>query len=570
MKLHLPKLLCVAVMGAIALPTMGADTTYPYVQENEDGSYYMNVGFSTPGSNEESIVSYTPENGTLTVKDNDKVGAFKNNILDVDQMVTSYPDTSSTNENEYSYSNTLKINGDLEIKGTGKVILGGQPGSNVYTGIIANTVTIDKTAEGTSSSPNLDATRAHIGSLIVNGGYVQMHTNEYSGNSFIGNEVGGTTFGGLKQVVITNKLEVNGGTVVIGRADGSVNTSHYMTALGDRSDGSAYAGQMQVSSMSEGIIQSGGDLTIKGQTIAQSGLTINQTGGNMSIVNGSRLRLEGTDLTKITQNGKNADTTMTIGQIVYSSILSKSRNVGIEQLGLGTINLTNGVTYTSTTASTITQSGGGKINLSGDFSSAVFDITQSKGTINLNNGATMQSNKLALDSNALLNIAGSLTLNEGGTFEIAVNSAHDAAISIEATGSLVATAQALSLSLHEAVVSDMMDTVESATESGLLTYTIDLISSTDKSKLDTLLGQLTWEWEGLPQTAALAADTLTTVVTYDYIDSGLVVNDMGDGTYMLQAATNWNVEVTEQIPEPATATLGLLALAGLAARRRRR
>ena len=254
----------------------------------------------------------------------------------------------------------------------------------------------------------------------------------------------------------------------------------------------------------------------------------------------------------------------------YSSS-SKNAQLHLSQTGAGTIKISNGVQFTTASGknSTISQTGGGTINLSGDFSSAVFDITQSKGTINLNNGATMQSNKLALDSNALLNIAGTLTLNEGGTFEIAVNSAHDAAISIEATGSLVATAQTLSLSLNEAVVSDMMDTVESATESGLLTYTIDLISSTDKSKLDTLLGQLTWAWEGLPQTAALAADTLTTVVTYDYIDSGLVVNDMGDGTYMLQAATNWNVEVTEQVPEPATATLGLLALAGLAARRRR-
>ena len=565
MKLHLPKILCMAVMGAIALPTMGADTTYPYVQENEDGSYYMNVGFSpVDGTTDMWIKDYTPTDGTLSVGKNDLIGAFvasEDGTLQKENLHTSFANGMGNSSN---VSNTLRVKGDVNISYNGKIQLGGQSHSNVYTGLIANNVTIDSTATGSGEAvgsyypnANLFATRVYLDTLTVNGGAAVIHADQYGGNSFIGSADGGTSLGALKMAVVNSSIKVTGdGYLSIGRG---YNNNFYVTGLG-----SGFMGGNKAIS----ITQEGGTLKLVGRTLATGGMNVTQDKGVMSIANGYVLSMSGNTSKRntITQSDKSlVETSLTIGQITGSTT-----GFDIKQDGAGTINLTNGVTYTSKTASTITQSGGGKINLSGNFSSTVFDITQSKGTINLNNGATMQSNKLALDTNALLNIAGSLTLNEGGTFEIDVNSAHDAAINIGATGSLVATKQALSLSLNEAVVSDMMDTVESATESGLLTYTIDLISSTDISKLNTLSDTLTWKWEGLPQTAALAADTTTTVTSYEYIGSDLVVNQMDDGTYMLQAAITWDVTAEEQIPEPATATLSLLALAGLAARRRRR
>ena len=330
------------------------------------------------------------------------------------------------------------------------------------------------------------------------------------------------------------------------------------------------------------INQTDGTIKIAGQTRLNSGVSITQSGGTFdtpTTVNGQLAFELGSGSYTINQiNPESGEAPekqpeLTIRRLAAASTtkldITQTADKGLINLTAGT-NVA-GIVFKLGDTSTLKQDTvTGVINLNGDFSGATYNVEQSgSGTININSDCKFVANELSVGGDAKLNIAGSLILNEGGTFEIAVNSAHDAAISIEATGSLAATKQALSLSMDDVVVSDMIGTLTAATESCKMTYTIDLISSTDKGKLETLLRQLTWEWEELPQTAALAADTLTTVVTYDYIDSKLIVNDMGDGTYMLQAATNWDVTAAEQIPEPATATLSLLALVGLASRRRR-
>lgn len=566
MKLHLPKMLCMALIATVVTTSASGDEPT-----------YINVGLAENpkgGDNIFTLADSYLENSSinegkmaLVVNSGDKVGYFKENES-TDNFTTTFESASDTTPvGTAVISKSLDINGGLEINGTGQVYIGGKSNSNSYACIWADDVVINGTNEALTNvntrdvsschNLNLRADAANFASLTINGGAAFLSTYETGGgDSIVGPN---TLWGSYKSVLISGLLKVTDGYLQTGHKD----TSNVANT------------QKQIKSIFKGgIEQTGGEIYVTGKMCLGENNT--QSGGKMTLATQTgavdRLLLYATTTTISQSNKAEMIIDGIIDKYQASSYSSKNAQLHLSQTGAGTIKISNGVQFTTASGknSTISQTGGGTINLSGSFSSAVFDITQSKGTINLNNGATMQSNKLALDTNALLNIAGSLTLNEGGTFEITVNSAHDAAISIEATGSLAATNQALSLSMDEAVVSDMMDTVESATESGLLTYTIDLISSTDKSKLDTLLGQLTWEWEGLPQTAALAADTLTTVVTYDYIDSGLVVNDMGDGTYMLQAATNWNVTVTEQIPEPATATLSLLALAGLAARRRRR
>ena len=553
MKLHLPKVLCMAVMAAMACTTAQAVEAV------------VDVGFvdTSVDATKHSII--TAKTTDVTVGKDQAAGAFTTNDDGNKVLTTSFGSYTDTANNAV-ISNHLKVSGKLTINDNGQVYLGGQvkkTGSrDAYGGLIADSVEIN----GDGSVTNLDVGTATIGTLTLNSGKVRIHKEGTpSGNSYAA-----TVGTDCKTVTINKAVNVNGGLLDMGyEAQAGSGKSHYQAFF---SNGAK-------------INQTDGTIKIAGQTRLNSGVSITQSGGTFDTPTTEKGQLAfelGSGSYTINQinpeSGEDPEKQpeLTIRRLAAASTtkldITQTADKGIINLTAGT-NVAGTVFELKNTSTLKQDTVTGVINLNGDFSGATYNVEQSgSGTININSDCKFVANELSVGGDAKLNIAGSLTLNEGGTFKIAVNSAHDAAMNLGDNGtfSIAATTQALSLSLHEAVVSDMMDTVESATESGLLTYTIDLISATDKGTLEDLKGKLTWEWEGLPETAALAADTLTTVVTYDYIDSKLIVNDMGDGTYMLQAATNWNVTVTEPIPEPATATLSLLALAGLAARRRRR
>ncbi|MBQ4635402.1 MAG: PEP-CTERM sorting domain-containing protein [Akkermansia sp.] len=600
MKLHLPKLLCVAVMGAMALPAMGGELTYT---TDANGNTLWNVGEIDPtmepyeqytyldvATHEHSVAYDINEDGKIEANEKafvldgkDQLGIYLNNSL----FVGGYDYTEGNTYNpDNPLPNSLYVNGTIVVKDSACISLGGLYKTSSHKeliGLMADNVIV----EGTSGT-NITVRRGYTKNLIIKSGTVYWHQGTNDGNSsgsfywYDENNEDGWKVSDSKMMMITESLQQSGGTLIIGRADKTAQGSKYFANL-----------------LNGNISLSGnGKMTVYGDSITDNNnLQIKQSGNSQMCFRDMFFLYQDNSVLSITQDEGNekGNPTMILGRLEGKlpgfgswniGAINRAATVNITQNGGGEIKLAYGSNFGKASTINITQNGTGTVTIGGGHAMAnttvasdgfmstnttyTLDQSEGSGSVNIASDASISASSLKLNTAALLNIAGSLTLNEGGTFEIAVNSAHDAAISIEATGSLVATNQALSLSMDDVVVSDMIDTLTAATESCEMTYTIDLISSTDKGKLETLLGQLTWEWEGLPQTAALAADTLTTVVTYDYIDSGLVVNDMGDGTYMLQAATNWNVKVTEQVPEPATATLSLLALAGLAARRRRR
>lgn len=331
------------------------------------------------------------------------VGAFVDDVLSEDAINRTFVNGVAANAN--NVTNTLKLHGDLRIEEDGQVLLGGQPQSNVYTGLIADNVTVAANASGTSIKPNLQLTRAHIGTLTVEKGYVTMHEKQYAGNSYLGNETGGMSMGGVKQVVITTGLNVSGGTVVIGNDNTKYLNSygHYVTALGDAAEPWG-----ATSAMRDGIKQSGGSLTLKGKTIAQSGLNVLQTAGTMKLASTSKLQIQGSNANTFTQNSSDEDAKMSIGLITGSNTV-----LHVRQENKGTIEFLKGIEYKNTSkASSLTQLGGGKINLSGNFTSATFDVNQTDGTINLTANAKLKGGVVKIGDAMNIGAGASLSAKE--------------------------------------------------------------------------------------------------------------------------------------------------------------
>ena len=509
----------------------------------------------------ETTTSKNPQkvkfDGDLIVSEGMEVGAYTEG-----KLMTSFSGTSGSD-----HSNSLEVTGTVNISGSGKVILGGQTHSNSYMGLYASDVTVAGSDSNNKSAPNLSATMAYIDNLTVKSGAVVLRSNDDATGGYNGYENGD----GSKQTMIKKSITVEGGSLYIGKNNGQKPTeynNHYLNAIGSNNGAAT-------------ITQKNGYIEVNGKTRVEDGLIINQTGGEMVFANETSGRamivFDGAKANMITQGG-DADTKMTLGQmgVITSSyvsgkgfVYSGSGNgqVNISQTGQGEINLAKGVTFKTkdaSTASTITQSGGGKINLSGDFSSAIFNISQSKGAINLNSGASMVSNTLTVNTAATLNISGTLTVNTDLKFNIDTPDQEGAAIVLNGGNIDVANlANTVEFNLSDAVITDMMtDAMAFTAETGeeLYTYTIDLVSglnATDVAEFQTLMdsGKLEWILE-LPTVYG------GTVTMTELVDSGLQWSESGN---TLQLQTTW-----KSVPEPTTATLSVLALAALATRRRRR
>ena len=448
MKLHLPKLLRVALLSAVfSYAAAYAETeniVYPIVKEDVagvTGVTHIDVGFAVVDGNfDNRIVTYKPSDGLLVIDSDDKVGAFTSSGL---HTVFANGMGNSTN-----VTNALQINGDLIIKGSGQVMLGGQSHKNIYTGLLANNVTIDSTATGNASSPdggnshpgaNLNATRVHLNTLTVNGGYVFIHKDQYNGNNFIGIGDGNSINGAQKMSVITQKITVSGtGYLEMGRY--KAGNTQFTTGLG--------TGHYHAERYKPAILeQTGGTLKIVGRVLATGGLKIEQSKGIMEIAKDGVIKFDnGSYLNTIRQYGDDSEKSLTIGEMTGGTANSPVV-VNIIQEGLGSINLINGATFKAGTGkeSSITQSGGGTVNLTGDFSKAVFNVDLTDGTLALTTsgtklmGYTMTlASGVQLDNNGKLTIgtgtegdAGVLNVTSGGTLNVMLDGT-DAAINVGA------------------------------------------------------------------------------------------------------------------------------------------
>lgn len=374
---------------------------------------------------------------------------------------------------------TLTINGGAQVVLGGqyvstKVVLGTTAGSMAeYTGVIADHVVVN----GDGSTTNLNTWNLTTDTLVVNSGKVQIHNQVQSGNNHFVYELPDS-----KQVRIHEGLTVNGGEVIINlnslnsssSPNSNPNDTHIFTGFGTINfDAPSYeegsiVDASKASIVKSWITQSNGSLVIQGKTASVGGLNINQTGGSMSVSTnaagtGSHCWHILSDFgdSSINQSGGEG-TVLNIGGIAaynskYSEIkalmndkgvvfdplrneasyngevMDLNASVSIAQTGSGIINIIQGIDLNnyhensqglaSTQSSTISQSGGGIINLGGAYKGASFDINQtaSGGIINLT-GSMTAGNVNQETADGVLNIAkgASMTVDSmtvGGTVE---------------------------------------------------------------------------------------------------------------------------------------------------------
>jgi len=377
MKLHLPKMLLVAVMAALAVPTMGATLTN-VAPEGADYKYWEVGGGIATVHPKDGMVEY---DGDLTLNSGDKLGHFDSSLnlvqydngdgcfvvkvtqrdKDTNTVVNTYNEYTGNNE----FSNMLTVNGTLTNNGTAQVAIGGQykvqtrtdkvdAAGNVTTKGTASSYTdhysalkADKVVvNGTGTGTHLQATAAIIDDLEVNGGNVSFHKDQYSGNSSF-SALTASDPTSFKAVKIANSLTIkNDGKVDMGRTHGKHNnttTSHIVNVFGS-------------SNQAITITQDSGSFQAIGYSYAKSGMTINQSGGTMTFRD--YLQFTGTDTNTITQSG---NASLSIGQIKGSGAVT----FDINQSGSGSITLNYGAAIDAKGVININQSGSGTITLGG-------------------------------------------------------------------------------------------------------------------------------------------------------------------------------------------------------------
>ena len=693
MKLHLPKLLFVAVVAATGFTQ--ADT--------------INVGKADTENSFIDNLYQRQEN--LTVADGQVVGYIENSKLVTDLALGLDKGTvaNSLLLGDYKQKFILgfipsgyEINGkyDLTIEGSGQVFLGGKNGSNQFASLVAKNVEIASGATGTKADgktkANLVAGALTVETLTINGGSAFIRTEEGGGCTISGN-----TYDSMKSATITSGLYINDGYLMMGR-QGNGSTQN----TGNRGEKNAHFANI----IKGELIQTGGEAEIYGKTYLNVS-KIEQSGGSMKLAYDPTaaydyLRLD-TD-TSIVQSGDGTSLDIE-GMIISGSNGTSQRKLAIEQKGSGTISLQNGIMFkgSASKASSVTQSGGGIVNLSGDYTSTVFNLTQKElgGSINLNgnmkadvvnqdsNGSIVVSSGKALTANSVnagvltyekqivdskevqvvtggsvemngnvslsdgsistadknVTITGTLaadniTVNNGGTLENSVNSVisvgnrlvlesgsklvnngvitassayalmtadeQAAAVLSETDGPIIlkegsdvlnagiidadVVVQGGTLTLGEGGITQNI-TMESgnilvegsAVQTGAMTLTGGTITFKNGASV-ALNDGITYDLSGaeiivlVEDVNSVEGSTLTlfsgdgngyvtglesaTFTFQDMADStntvGGKITDLGSGSI--------KVEATVAIPEPATATLSLLALAGLCARRRRK
>lgn len=585
MKLHLPKALIVALVVGVALPAMAATLTSEDIATPvENGPSYLDVGTENTTDTWEGdlIVGDTDEkSGTV-----DYVGAFN------DSWGFVSPNGGKTNT---TITSGLKVKGNLTVQGNGKLVLGGQyKGGASYTGLEA-------TDSIMVTGGSLTATKIKTKDLTVAGGTVSTSTsNCTSGNSY-------ATTGTAKQSYIDSTITLTGGSLSFGytaNVQGIGTGKHRMTSFGAIT-----------------MNQSGGTMRVYGDADLKAGATFNQNAGADKLVLRDCVYMGGSGTTNFNQYEDKAS--LVVGRFVTTSgWLTKEQTINFNQIGSGLIHLVHGSNFAKASTININQSGAGTINIGGNYDTSItgalpsrghalkdsfvstnttYNISQTgSGSVHLKEGAAITANSVKVGKEATLKVDGDMTVTGKATIgnSVAVGAKgsltmlETSAMTVEgelslhstsglnfrvdsdtldrvdgylqmggSTGNLELTGAQVSLELTDLVIEQM---AQEATGHGT-EYLITLISNindTDMSELTLMLNDtlvLEELFHEMPATLA-ESDNLVPITIQS---EGLVLEN--NSLKALVVATNLNL-----IPEPTTATLSLLALAALTARRRRR
>ena len=346
MKLHLPKLLRVALIAAV----MGMSSAYSATLA-VDNIAYPNDDTSTPGKEGAAYLDVGMEMATDTWTGDLVVGDTATTQGDVDYVGTFNSSwafiTPQGGSSNTTITSTLKVTGSLTLQGSGQIMLGGQNSSNYYGLDVADTLTV--------TGGSLKSTKIIAGNLVVNAGTVSTHTaNCTSGNSYAG---------GTKQSYIKNSLTISGGTLNFGYIDnvqGIGTGSHRMTAFG--------------SSASFVMSQTGGTMKVYGDMDMKSGTTINQSAGTMVLRDTIYMGSSGT--TTVNQTGDDAK--LVFGRF-ESTGTSSVCDFEINQSGAGLIHLAYGSNFAGSGTITLNQSGTGSILIGGEHNTSITGALPSRG-----------------------------------------------------------------------------------------------------------------------------------------------------------------------------------------------
>lgn len=420
MKLHLPKLLFVAIVAAGI--TTAASALTP---ETVNGKNYYKIGLGG------SMVTHDSD---ITLNDGDKLGAF-----DGDSLLSNY-DGNKTPSNSLllgsidkkgwtSISKAYNLKHNLTINGTAQVALGGQKDSD-YMGVLAKSVTIN----GTGDDTHLEATRLYVNELIINSGTAKLHNSFTSGNGHIGSGILAFDQSAPKQAQITSKLVIGeNASLTMGTTGATQNTGHYMNAFGA---GGGTVGTYTEYASPMDMIQKGGSMTVYGFSIATSGLEIYQSGGTMFYRD--QFDFNGTAENKIMQGytlddsgNKQLQAANKNTSLQFGNLNSNGQQFSIEQAGEGSIKFdkVTGGTFN------ISQEGKGNIVFGSGFDNATVKVSKSTGTLEFNSNVKIES--LTKDGGAIKVAEGATLEADSLNWNLVEKQTKDAGSDIEISGSVL-------------------------------------------------------------------------------------------------------------------------------------
>ena len=390
MKLHLPKVLVLALLGT----TVAVAADLKYDSQSPASTYEIGLGNDTS-----TLLNTKKGEAGVTISSGQTVGTYVDGKLVCDAIGS--VSTSQTNDliiqRTVGLFTTRTETGDLTITGSGQVAVGGAyKNSSGTTTAYSRLTAEDITVEGDGSVVNLKASIVKADTLTLKSGKVEIHTG--SSDFSQGNAYLGIMSDTAKQAQIKKSISISGGNLTIGSTAGAyVNASakHYVMGFGDVENYTPIFGHDSFK-----FQQTGGVVKVYGDTIAQKNFSIIQSGDAKSEMYFSDdLAIMGK--ATITQSSTNKESTLIIGRItdynldklteglksvnldsLGEALLKQDIAVSIEQTGAGKIQLASGTDFglMSGTVS-ISQSGGGQILIGGGIDKelvGVRDIPESR------------------------------------------------------------------------------------------------------------------------------------------------------------------------------------------------
>lgn len=471
----------------------------------------------------------------------------------------------TADEKSYTYGGSLNVS-SLVKDGAGEQIINGD--LNAFTGIVkANGGRVE--LKNGAETPGTVA----LSGIFVNSGVLELNGGQYT--------VGGSA--NTNGVFADDKAVQNGALVLNNGASLAVDASadwwHFQVNSG--SEGGIYIkgkseGESGTASVLTATLNDGGEVAIKAlNTASETGahVIVNTGNGNNFAVNQGYITI------------KDADYTVNYGETA-KSVNNKLQDTAITNSGTGTLTVDNGantlvgvhakngdavVAKTNSSAGTLKsiKAEGGDVTLQNltaqtGLSLKELVIADSKTVAALTDGSTAVN---AQESNvAAISIAadGKLTAGVGATLNANLTMQSGSTTSMANNSSLN---MGCALTLNKGMNLDSTD----GTADSMSTLESVLATGYDTRWLYTAVDSLTLvDFNGSGNDFVL---TDANIDTFNGIDASTYFNNLTSGVYFLTAVANkqqggWDIGITA--PEPTTTTLSLLALAGLAARRKRK